>query len=672
MGSALSHFLTAFSLRLLQPFADRSSFFAGIDVMVGKNNIAGLNHMRNSLLAVSQSPLPPLTTSTHSQLGAESYSGSSGSGYSNGTGSLSRNPFGSGVWFRASPFFEILEPLARPVDLPPYPNHRNQVYINFILSQHNIDRMRADSSLRVLLYCAAQPDDISSAIAPQDISFPTQLEVKVNEQEVRANFKGVKNKPGSTRPADVTGFVTKQPQFTNRVQVTYALTQKAFTLMALLVKKRSVDELVTRIKHGKVITREKVLSEMQMRAKDPDIVVSSSVMSLKDPVSYMRISVPCRSDVCSHHQCFDAASFLQLQEQAPTWTCPICNKVVSFEGLVVDQYFEDILQNTSSSTYQVTVEPDGRWSANTSDGPAGRNGFDNDSADEDSNDDIVEVAKPIKKESFGTNVTPVTPFSMVAPTPPGVSPMASNSAPSRPSQGQKRKSEVIDLTLSDDDDEPPSKRQAYNTPNSLSDHGSRSGRTNGYSYPSHASSFPNRTNGPLRFQIGSSSSRDSSGGSSIRNIGNSIHNNSRNYGVNMDNTTGAQHHYNHDHNAIAATTGRADVIFGGTSNPSFSQSRSGSRASPLSGSALAPINLTESPPQRPPSALGPYSAGSLFGRAPDPPPTLPRLTDFDGGFPSPPPIPASATQTQRANAHLEPSQQSEQRSILRQLANPFR
>ena len=76
---------------------------------------------------------------------------------------------------------------------------------------------------------------------------------------------------------------------------------------------------------------------VQARASDPDIVVGDSVMTLKDPVSYTRIGVPCRSDICSHHQCFDAATFLQLQEQAPTWTCPICNKVVSFEGLVVDK-----------------------------------------------------------------------------------------------------------------------------------------------------------------------------------------------------------------------------------------------------------------------------------------------------------------------------------------------
>lgn len=85
--------------------------------------------------------------------------------------------------------------------------------------------MRNDTSMRILLYCAAKND--TAAGIPADVSFPQQLEVKVNEQEVKANFKGLKNKPGSTRPADITGFVvTKQPHFNNRVLITYALTQK--------------------------------------------------------------------------------------------------------------------------------------------------------------------------------------------------------------------------------------------------------------------------------------------------------------------------------------------------------------------------------------------------------------------------------------------------------------
>lgn len=74
------------------------------------------------------------------------------------------------------------------------------------------------------------------------------------------------------------------------------------------------------------------------KAQDADIVATSTVMSLKCPLSTLRIEVPCRSTICTHNQCFDASSFLQLQEQAPTWTCPVCNKVILFEALEVDQY----------------------------------------------------------------------------------------------------------------------------------------------------------------------------------------------------------------------------------------------------------------------------------------------------------------------------------------------
>src|ERR1700712_385036 len=90
------------------------------------------------------------------------------------------------------------------------------------LSQPYVDRLRADSTLRILLYCAAD----SSRGTYADISFPQQLEIKVGGEEVKANFKGLKNKPGSTRPADITGFIKREPDFSNQIHVTYALTHK--------------------------------------------------------------------------------------------------------------------------------------------------------------------------------------------------------------------------------------------------------------------------------------------------------------------------------------------------------------------------------------------------------------------------------------------------------------
>jgi E3 SUMO-protein ligase PIAS1 len=61
----------------------------------------------------------------------------------------------------------------------------------------------------------------------QDIAFPHQSEIKVNGGEVKANLRGLKNKPGSTRPVDITEELRlKIPQYSNNVEMTYALTSK--------------------------------------------------------------------------------------------------------------------------------------------------------------------------------------------------------------------------------------------------------------------------------------------------------------------------------------------------------------------------------------------------------------------------------------------------------------
>ena len=74
-----------------------------------------------------------------------------------------------------------------------------------------------------MLYCAADP---VSPFVKADIAFPNQVEIKVNGTEVRANLRGLKNRPGSTRPADITDFVRKNPNYENSMNIIYALTNK--------------------------------------------------------------------------------------------------------------------------------------------------------------------------------------------------------------------------------------------------------------------------------------------------------------------------------------------------------------------------------------------------------------------------------------------------------------
>lgn len=373
------------------------------------------------------------------------------------------------------------------------PQNRHTVKADINLNAEHCQRISSEG-MRVLLYCGVAQG--MNQYHPVDVAFPNQIEVKVNNDDVKSNFKGLKNKPGSTKPADITEkFRTRPPGYNNQVTLTYALTSKRYAYIIYLVRHVSAERLAERIKTQSVIPKDKVLTEMQKANADPDIEATSTRMSLKDPISTVRISLPVRSQVCTHIQCFDGGMFLQMMEQAPLWNCPVCNKTVTFQSLCVDKYFEDILNNTSKSIEKVDVEPNGEWQVirdEEDEQPNGVSSKPRASYDDDFDDDLIEVTDPtnkpisgLKRESQPPNLlSPMAAFN----TPPWSSrePSVAQSTASAQRAGNKRPSGVIDLTLSDDEDEPPraTKRQhtgaqhqgnsstssnSYHTPASLPD-----------------------------------------------------------------------------------------------------------------------------------------------------------------------------------------------------------
>lgn len=192
-------------------------------------------------------------------------------------------------------------------------------------------------------------------------------------------------------------------------------------------------------------------------------------MSLKCPLSTLRIDLPVRSKFCTHIQCFDATSFLQLQQQAPTWSCPTCNKNIGFNTLVVDKYFSDILSSTPKSVDSVTIDVDGKWSVasqSTASPP-----LPDDSDDEDCKE-VINLSSSVSSSNGGRSSRPA------------VTPGRQTVNPVNKSNGSNKRpiSAVIDLTLSDDEEEDirPTKRlSAFPTPSSMmggSNRGTPTGR----------------------------------------------------------------------------------------------------------------------------------------------------------------------------------------------------
>jgi len=130
---------------------------------------------------------------------------------------------------------------------------------------------------------------------------------------------------------------------------------------------------------------------------------------------------------------------------------------------------QNILSTTSRSVEQVTIEPDGRWSHHSK-----ASSLKNDNTSFGSDDDELIEIKDSRVQALKTVSTPVPSVSSTR-TPPMSSREASASAAStHASTSSKRPaSQIIDLTLSDDDDDlpvsRPPKRQftGYSTPQSM-------------------------------------------------------------------------------------------------------------------------------------------------------------------------------------------------------------
>lgn len=99
--------------------------------------------------------------------------------------------------------------------------HRNSIHITIRLNENPaLQRCVEDSSYRIMVFSAADSSGV------QHIAFPHQSELKVNGGEFKANLRGLKNKPGSTRPVDITSALRLRSSYTNNVEFTYALTTK--------------------------------------------------------------------------------------------------------------------------------------------------------------------------------------------------------------------------------------------------------------------------------------------------------------------------------------------------------------------------------------------------------------------------------------------------------------
>ncbi|KAI6008232.1 PINIT domain-containing protein [Pisolithus orientalis] len=279
--------------------------------------------------------------------------------------------------FKISPFFRIERPISAIVECPESTSStdRKQQTFSFTLTSEHASKLSQTSpKYQLRLYCTTStfytPNHMGLRVpGPCPIEFPPTCEVRVNGAVLNANLKGMKKKPGTAQPADISKSV--RPTGQNRIEMVYVNSQqpvqpKKYYLMVFLVEVTTVAQLVDRLRKGKYRSCEDIMAPMRTRATidDDDIVAGPQKMSLRCPLTHMRVETPCRSALCVHSRCFDATSWFSCMEQTPTWLCPVCDKVVNPDDLIIDGYFDQILRETPEDIEEVIVENDGQWHTN--------------------------------------------------------------------------------------------------------------------------------------------------------------------------------------------------------------------------------------------------------------------------------------------------------------------
>ncbi|CAH8481677.1 unnamed protein product [Schistosoma margrebowiei] len=231
-------------------------------------------------------------------------------------------------------------------------------------------------------------------------SLPVHLIIQVNGRPIQLPPLLPSNRPGmdgrrNPRPINITQSLHVSPTVPNYIKLTWTHDYSSYTYNVVgiyLMRRRSPQQLCgllhsTSFQNASVMKMEiikklspnattgnigSVNNQSQSLARnenddddDDDLVMPNTLpVQLLCPLSKCRIEVPVRGRNCRHVQCYDATTYLIINERKPTWNCPVCDGKAVYEDLIVDGLFLEILNSKRSQDLEeIIFHSDGSWSA---------------------------------------------------------------------------------------------------------------------------------------------------------------------------------------------------------------------------------------------------------------------------------------------------------------------
>ncbi|CAJ0841017.1 11979_t:CDS:10 [Entrophospora sp. SA101] len=172
--------------------------------------------------------------------------------------------------FKSSPFYNIIERLSLPKIC-------------------SVGKLKSSPRYKINLFCCSAEQNLQNIQNESLVEFPDSCEVRVNHK------MSPYSRSDAQPPRDITDLCKVTSAHVNQVHFGFAATSKKYLIIVLLIKTILVEEIVDKIKNGKYIEKEAVLEKIKKQIQDSDVVATSSIISLKDPLGQCRISIPSKT-----------------------------------------------------------------------------------------------------------------------------------------------------------------------------------------------------------------------------------------------------------------------------------------------------------------------------------------------------------------------------------------
>lgn len=274
----------------------------------------------------------------------------------------------------ADPFWEVVEDLLPPArlknvigrapvrdaygNLLPVQSIERAIYFS---NEQMAEVKNSQGSIRIQVSCIQVEDEI-----PLRFHWPRNIMFRTNSIQYRPYGRNSSSSLGPNQrdsAADISNLCLRGR---NSVEVN-CTDAKSWLLLIQRAKRRSLESVKKMMAPSESIDSAiarvcKLFDDGSDPAEDT-IAISSQVISLKDPMSGLRMVVPARFKDASGLQSFDLDSFLSVVEQNRKWQDPSTLKNSSIRQLQIDVFMQKILEILEKHENVSTVEinKEGLW-----------------------------------------------------------------------------------------------------------------------------------------------------------------------------------------------------------------------------------------------------------------------------------------------------------------------